>query len=70
MANRMTRQDLANLMDLWPHVMRLATDPWAMEFAVSIWKQAAERNWQPSPKQAKLMRLMVRQLPQSEQQQS
>ena len=59
----MTRGELRRLLDAWPIVLRLATDPFAKEFAGSIWKQAGDNpRWMPSAKQLALMRRMVREI--------
>lgn len=58
----MTRAGVRQLLNAWPLVLRLATDPLAKEFADSVWKQAGnDERWMPSRKQLSIMRTMVRQ---------
>lgn len=59
----MTRAEVRRVLDAWPNILRLATDPWAKEFAYSVWKQAGNnQRWMPSAKQFATMRVMVRQV--------
>lgn len=59
-ADRLTRTDLKQYLSVWPTVMREATDDWAKEFALSIWRQSGEPQWMPTLKQSRVMRRMVR----------
>lgn len=65
----LTRTDLRALMEAWPRVLRLASDPWAQAFAASVWERSADPRWQPTLKQARIMRQMVRELPASDRRQ-
>lgn len=58
--------DLRALMEAWPRVLRRATDPWAQAFAASVWERCADPRWQPTLKQARIMRQMVRELPRAD----
>ncbi len=40
----------------------LASNAWARNFTASILKQSKRRNWNPSPKQAGIMRRLVSEL--------
>ncbi|KAA8616264.1 hypothetical protein [Salipiger aestuarii] len=46
----------------WPTVVRLAPQGWAQNFAKSIAAQSRRRNWNPTAKQAEIMRRMVNDL--------
>ena len=59
----MSRRELRRMLDTWPTVLRLATDPWAKEFAASIWRQSGQPAWMPTKRQLQTMRAMLRQLP-------
>lgn len=56
------RRELRTIMDVWPKVLRQATDPWAKEFAASIWRQSGCPGWMPTDLQFQTMRVMLRQL--------
>lgn len=56
------RSELRRLMQEWPVVMRRASDARAQDFAFSIWKQSGEERWQPTLRQLRMMRRMVRDL--------
>lgn len=57
-----TASELRRMLHLWPHVLRVATDPFAKEFAASIWAQSGHKGWRPSLKQGQVMRAMIREL--------
>lgn len=61
-AERMTRTDLKRYLSIWPIVMREATDDWAKEFCLSIWRQSGEPQWMPTLKQSRVMRRLVREV--------
>lgn len=50
------------LLHHWPAVVRAAENDWSRSFATSIARQSRRRGWEPSPKQAAIMREMVNQL--------
>jgi len=58
----MTPAEMERLMLHWPAVVRRASPGWALDFALSIAKQARNPRWRPSPKQAHLMRAAVAEL--------
>ena len=58
----MTEMEIERIMWSWPRVNAAARTDWAKGFAASIARQARRRNWQPTPKQAALMRRMVDEL--------
>ena len=43
----------------WSTVCRMAKDPWARGFALSIQRRARNPNWRPTPKQLSMMRRLV-----------
>ena len=59
----MEPKELKKVINDWPNVLRLATDPWAQEFAAKVWAQSGNPNWRPSLPQSRVMRKMVSQLP-------
>ncbi len=63
----MTERELDEILTLyWPRVLRLVMAPggneWARSFALSIGRQSKRPDWRPSPKQAWIMRQMVQEL--------
>jgi len=62
----MTDLELDEIMTLqWPRVIRRAMvdgDEWERGFAKSIARKAKRASWHPSPKEAAIMRRMVRDL--------
>lgn len=54
--------EVERLLFHWPHVVRLAENDWAKDFAKSIVLQSRRRNWRPSAKQYEIMRRMVSEL--------
>lgn len=59
---KVPHSELRAMMDVWPKVLRQATDPWAKEFAASIWRQSGCPGWMPTNRQLQTMRIMLRQL--------
>lgn len=53
----------ATLIDQMPTVAEHATGTWARNFATSMCRQSLRPGWKPSPKQARMMRLIVKQIP-------
>jgi len=53
----------STLIDYMPDVAEKAKTPWARRFASSICRQSLRSGWHPSPKQARLMKFAVWQLP-------
>lgn len=62
MRTRGPRAEIGALLDAWPHIMREASDPWASDFAMSIWRQSGEPRWAPTLKQLRVMRRLAREL--------
>jgi hypothetical protein len=62
----LSARDLRLMMDAWPKVLRVASDPWAKEFAASIWEKAGNPRWVPTGRQLHVMRAMLRQLSENE----
>lgn len=62
----MTRQELDEiLIHHWPIVLRRAmagADEWVQGFARSIARHGKRATWQPTPKQAQIMRRLVTEL--------
>ena len=63
----MTDRELDEILIIyWPRVLRRVMAPdgdeWARGFARSIARQSKRRDWKPSPKQAWIMRRMVQEL--------
>jgi hypothetical protein len=54
--------ELRMIMQDWPHVLRQATNDWAKDFAVNVWKRAGNGQWRPTEKQARVMRRLYREL--------
>ena len=61
MAN-VSAREIRRMMDAWPNVLRVVTDPWAREFAASVWEKAGDPRWMPSGRQLGVMRAMLREL--------
>lgn len=59
---KVSRSELRTMMGVWPKVLRQATDPWAKDFAASIWRQSGYPGWIPTNRQLQTMRVMLRQL--------
>lgn len=51
------------LIEQMPLVAEHATNPWARNFATSICRQSLRPGWKPSPKQARMMRIIAKQVP-------
>ena len=51
------------LIDYMGDVADKATTPWARRFATSMCRQSLRPGWKPSPKQSRMMLLMIKQLP-------
>lgn len=62
----MTDLELDEILTLhWPRVIRRAMldgDEWAQGFAKSIARHGKRQSWRPSPKQAHIMRRMIKDL--------
>ena len=63
----MTERELDQILTLeWPKVIRAVMaegqDEWLKGFVLSIARQGKRRSWTPSPKQAALMRQMINEL--------
>lgn len=57
-----TTGELERILFHWPNIMRIATDPWAKDFAQSVWNQSGRRGWNPTLKQGQIMRKMLSEL--------
>jgi len=51
--------EVERLLHHMPECARQATDGWTRQFASGMAQRARWRNWQPSPKQIRVMRRMV-----------
>ena len=59
---KVSAREIRLMMDAWPNVLRVVTDPWAREFAASVWEKAGNPRWVPTGRQLGVMRAMLRQL--------
>lgn len=60
--NAMERRELRKILELWPHVMRQATDDFVIRFSQDIWKHTGDQNWRPTQRQAQVMRKLATEL--------
>jgi len=58
----MTEMEIERILWSWPRVVATARGDWAKGFTASIGKQMRRPGWQPTEKQAGIMRRMVAEL--------